>query len=56
MVPALKRVVAHFHDDPVWAMVRPPLTPLDPAQSAALIADLARIGFALGEGTRSKAA
>ena len=26
MVPALKRVVAHFHDDPDWAAVRPPLT------------------------------
>ncbi len=29
MVPALKRVVAHFHDDPDWAAVRPPLVPLD---------------------------
>ncbi len=49
MVPALKRVVAHFHDDPAWAAVRPPLQPLDQAQSAALIGDLAKIGFALGE-------
>jgi 4-hydroxy-tetrahydrodipicolinate synthase len=49
MVPALKRVVAHFHDDPEWAAVRPPLTALDRGQSAALIADLARIGFSLGE-------
>lgn len=49
MVPALKRVVAHFHNDPAWAAVRPPLTPLDAAQSAALIADLARLGFTLGE-------
>ena len=48
MVPALKRVVAHFHDDPGWAAVRPPLTALGSAQSAALIADLARLGFALG--------
>ncbi len=56
MVPALKRVVAHFHDDPVWATVRPPLTPLDPAQSTALIADLAGVGFALGERSRPKAA
>jgi 4-hydroxy-tetrahydrodipicolinate synthase len=48
MIPALKRVVAHFHDDPGWATVRPPLTPLDPAQSAALIADLEKLGFALG--------
>jgi 4-hydroxy-tetrahydrodipicolinate synthase len=49
MVPALKRVVAHFHNDPAWAAVRPPLTPLDAAQSSALLADLAEIGFTLGE-------
>ncbi len=49
MVPALKRVVAHFHNDPAWAAVRPPLVPLDRAQSASLIADLAKIGFTLGE-------
>jgi 4-hydroxy-tetrahydrodipicolinate synthase len=49
MVPALKRVVAHFHNDPDWAAVRPPLVALDRVQSAALIADLARIGFTLGE-------
>jgi 4-hydroxy-tetrahydrodipicolinate synthase len=49
MVPALKRVVAHFHNDPAWSAVRPPLTALDAAQSAALIADLAKIGFSLGE-------
>jgi 4-hydroxy-tetrahydrodipicolinate synthase len=45
----LKRVVAHFHGDPGWAAVRPPLLPLDEAQSAALIGDLAKIGFTLGE-------
>jgi len=49
MVPALKRVIAHFRNDPAWAAVRPPLVALDPAQSAALIADLSRLGFALGE-------
>jgi 4-hydroxy-tetrahydrodipicolinate synthase len=49
MVPALKRVVAHFHRDPAWAAVRPPLTALDASQSAALIGDLAKIGFTLGE-------
>jgi 4-hydroxy-tetrahydrodipicolinate synthase len=56
MVPALKRIVAHFHNDPDWAAVRPPLVPLDQAQSSALIADLARLGFALGERPRSIAA
>lgn len=56
MVPALKRVVAHFHGDPAWAAVRPPLVPLDQAQSAALIGDLAKIGFTLGERERRVAA
>src|SRR3954447_24868588 len=56
MVPALKRIVAHFHNDPDWAAVRPPLVSLDQAQSAALIADLGRLGFALGELPRSLAA
>ena len=56
MVPALKRVVAHYHDDPAWAAVRPPLVPLDAAQSRALIADLDKIGFTLGGRPRAKAA
>jgi 4-hydroxy-tetrahydrodipicolinate synthase len=56
MVPALKRIVAHFHNDPGWAAVRPPMLPLDPAQSSTLIADLARLGFTLGERRRSMAA
>src|SRR5947209_14273665 len=34
MVPALKRIVAHYHGDPAWAAVLPPLVPLDEAQSA----------------------
>ena len=49
MVPALKRIVAHFHNDPDWAAVRPPMTALTEAQSAALLADLAKLGFTLGE-------
>ena len=56
MIPALKRIVAHFHNDPDWAAVRPPLMPLDQAQSAALLADLAKLGFALGERPHSMAA
>jgi 4-hydroxy-tetrahydrodipicolinate synthase len=56
MIPALKQVVAHFHNDPAWATVRPPLVALDEAQSSALIADLARLGFTLGERPRSMAA
>jgi 4-hydroxy-tetrahydrodipicolinate synthase len=55
MVPALKRIVAHFHNDPDWATVRPPMVPLDEAQSRALLADLAKIGFTLGEARRAAA-
>ena len=55
MVPALKRIVAHYHNDPNWAAVRPPLVPLDEAQSAALLADLDTAGFTLGERPQAKA-
>lgn len=55
MVPALKRIVAHFHRDPDWAAVRPPMTPLPEAQARALLADLAKIGFSLGERRREAA-
>ncbi len=55
MVPALKRIVAHFHGDPDWAVVRPPMVKLTEAQSAALLADLAKIGFTLGERRREAA-
>ena len=55
MVPALKRIVAHFHNDPEWATVRPPMTPLTEAESAALLADLDKIGFTLGEHRRQAA-
>ena len=55
MVPALKRIVAHFHNDPDWAAVRPPMTPLGAAQAKALLADLAKIGFTLGERPRQAA-
>jgi 4-hydroxy-tetrahydrodipicolinate synthase len=56
MIPALKRIVAHFHNDPDWAAVRPPLVPLDPTQSQALLGDLAKLGFTLGERPHSMAA
>jgi 4-hydroxy-tetrahydrodipicolinate synthase len=55
MVPALKRIVAHFRNDPDWAAVRPPMVPLSEAQSAALLGDLAKIGFTLGEARRAAA-
>jgi 4-hydroxy-tetrahydrodipicolinate synthase len=56
MVPALKRIVAHYHNDPDWAAVRPPMVPLDQTQSSALIVDLTKLGFSLGERPRSMAA
>jgi 4-hydroxy-tetrahydrodipicolinate synthase len=55
MVPALKRIVAHFHNDPEWATVRPPMLPLSEAESKALLADLAKIGFTLGDRRREAA-
>jgi 4-hydroxy-tetrahydrodipicolinate synthase len=55
MVPALKRIVAHFHGDAEWANVRPPMERLSDAQSAALLADLAQIGYSLGERRREAA-
>lgn len=55
MVPALKRIVAHFHNDPDWATVRPPMERLSDAQSKALLADLAKIGYSLGERRREAA-
>jgi len=55
MVPALKRIVAHFHHDPALAAVRPPMVALNEAQSAALIGDLTRLSFALGERPREAA-
>lgn len=55
MVPALKRIVAHFHGDPDWANVRPPMECLSDAQSTALLADLAKIGYSLGERRREAA-
>src|SRR5258708_6087025 len=45
MVPALKRIVAHFHNDPDWAAVRPPMVSLTEAQSAAFLADLGNIAL-----------
>ena len=55
MVPALKRIVAHFHDDPDWAAVRPPMERLSDAQSTSLLADLEKIGYSLGERRREAA-
>jgi 4-hydroxy-tetrahydrodipicolinate synthase len=45
MIPALKAVVARIDDDPEWARVRPPLTPLTGRQHSDLIGQLDRAGF-----------
>ncbi|HYC76798.1 MAG TPA: dihydrodipicolinate synthase family protein [Planctomycetota bacterium] len=46
MIPALKAATAHFGADAAWRRVRPPLVELDDVRTAALVADLRRIGFA----------
>ena len=47
MIPALKQAIAHFSDDPQWAMVRPPLDPLTKEQAAAFASELKQIGFTM---------
>lgn len=48
MIPMLKAIVAHFHNDPVWTNVRPPFLPLDPAEAKAGIDELTeQFGFEL---------
>jgi len=45
MIPALKAVVAHFTNDPDWAIVRPPLTELAAAQAKNVIDGLKKLDF-----------
>jgi 4-hydroxy-tetrahydrodipicolinate synthase len=45
MIPALKKVVAHYAKDPAWATVRPPLVELTQAQTAKVIDGLDKLGF-----------
>jgi 4-hydroxy-tetrahydrodipicolinate synthase len=47
VIPALKAVVAHHAGDPAWRTVRPPLVEPSPAQEAALLAELAELGFGM---------
>jgi 4-hydroxy-tetrahydrodipicolinate synthase len=47
MIPALKRMMAHFHGDPAWVTPRPPLMTLGDDKGAALVADLEAIDFAV---------
>ena len=45
MIAAVKTMIAHFHEDPVWATVAPPLLPLDDDVASALLSDLSSIKF-----------
>ncbi len=47
VIPGLKAVVAHHASDPDWLPVRPPLSPLAPAQRDALLAELAGLKFGM---------
>lgn len=45
MIPAMKRVVAEFAQDPAWRNVRPPLMALDDVAAGALLARLRDVDF-----------
>ncbi|AMM25934.1 dihydrodipicolinate synthase family protein [Variovorax sp. PAMC 28711] len=45
MIPAMKRVVAEFAQDPGWSSVRPPLVALDEAAAAVVLAALRGVEF-----------
>ena len=42
VIPTMKRLVAHYRDDPGWAAVRPPFRPLPAADGAAVRSALER--------------
>ena len=45
LIPALKSIVSHFHEDSEWNILRPPLKELHPNESKKLIAELEAINF-----------
>ncbi|MFQ5931312.1 MAG: dihydrodipicolinate synthase family protein [Nitrospiraceae bacterium] len=47
MIPSLKQIVAHYHGDPDWIVVRPPLTALPAEEASALLDGLNERGFAM---------
>ena len=47
MIPAMKRVAADFSGHRDWAIVRPPLTPLDDATASRLLHELQAAGFSM---------
>jgi 4-hydroxy-tetrahydrodipicolinate synthase len=55
MIPALKAVVAHYANDPVWRTVRPPLVELTADQARKVIDTLDKLGFKMPGLARAKA-
>lgn len=47
MIPALKRIVAHFSGDEAWSTVRPPLTQFTADLAKELLEQLESVGFAM---------
>ena len=47
VIPALKRIVAHYGGDPEWNRLRPPLVELNEAQAAELLEGLQARGFTM---------
>jgi 4-hydroxy-tetrahydrodipicolinate synthase len=45
VIPGLKTILAHFHNDPGWENIRPPLIPLPASQRRALLEDFATTDF-----------
>lgn len=48
LIPAMKRMVAHFFEAPGWEQVRPPMVALDEGRTASLLDDLKKVGFKMG--------
>ncbi len=46
-IPGLKAILSHHAADPEWLPVRPPLSPLAPAQRDALLGELRALGFGM---------
>jgi 4-hydroxy-tetrahydrodipicolinate synthase len=47
LIPACKRIVAHFHNDTSWVQVRPPLDNLGDEQAEALLSELEAADFSM---------
>ena len=57
LVPALKAIISHYHSDPEWGRLMPPMVPLSAEEIRGLIADLdADEGFSIAPATLENAA